>query len=239
MGESNNIEEVFTRLGRWRHLPAYKLEPRADIFFALYLREVIERHTKRTLSEIVIPEFPLRRGTLWGEASKAPNMSVKVDYALFSADSTEVYFVELKTDMSSRRKQQDRYLKVAVQAGFDAIIGGILLIAAKSSEKRKYVHLLHLLAQLGFIEDPGRLISIAFPKGKRGITAGLISLRNLVRRPPPSISVIYVQPLDDDSHDVVLFDEFASVVDEHNDPMSKAFADALRDWKVPAGSIPP
>lgn len=35
------IEEIFDWLDRWRQLPAYQLERRADIFFALYLPEII------------------------------------------------------------------------------------------------------------------------------------------------------------------------------------------------------
>ena len=37
------LEELFARLDDWRHLPAYQLERRADIFFSLYLPDVLAR----------------------------------------------------------------------------------------------------------------------------------------------------------------------------------------------------
>ena len=41
--ESPTIERVFELLDKWRHLPTYWLEPRADIFFALFLPEVLRK----------------------------------------------------------------------------------------------------------------------------------------------------------------------------------------------------
>lgn len=36
------VEGVFNLLDCWRHLPAYQLERRADIIFALFLLEVLQ-----------------------------------------------------------------------------------------------------------------------------------------------------------------------------------------------------
>jgi len=36
------IDTLFNRMDAWRHFPNYQLERRADIFFALYLPEVLE-----------------------------------------------------------------------------------------------------------------------------------------------------------------------------------------------------
>ena len=41
-GECPTIERVFKLLDNWRHLPDYQLERRADIFFALFLPEVLK-----------------------------------------------------------------------------------------------------------------------------------------------------------------------------------------------------
>jgi len=35
------IDELFDKLDEWRSLPAYQLERRADIFFAIYLKDII------------------------------------------------------------------------------------------------------------------------------------------------------------------------------------------------------
>lgn len=59
--------------------PDYQLERRADVFFSLPPRAV-QRLTASEIAEPVIPELPLRRGTLWGEDRSDRNLSVKVDY---------------------------------------------------------------------------------------------------------------------------------------------------------------
>ena len=64
--ESPTIERVFELLDRWRHLPAYKLEPRADIFFALYLPEVLSNHFKRLDLEIEINPMNLSQKLIVG-----------------------------------------------------------------------------------------------------------------------------------------------------------------------------
>ena len=55
---------VFDNLDKWRHLPNYQLERRADIFFSLYLKEVIEEKYHVKLQDTIIPEFPIQLGTL-------------------------------------------------------------------------------------------------------------------------------------------------------------------------------
>ena len=38
-----SVQQVFSLLDRWRHLPNYQLERRADIFFAVYLPKILEQ----------------------------------------------------------------------------------------------------------------------------------------------------------------------------------------------------
>ena len=38
----SKINQLFNNLDTWRHLPNYQLERRADIFFSLYLAEVLQ-----------------------------------------------------------------------------------------------------------------------------------------------------------------------------------------------------
>jgi hypothetical protein len=118
MNTEIQINALFERLDTWRHLPGYRLEPRVDIFFSLYLKQVLEihldvqePHNDDGVLDVILPELPLRRGTLYGEQVDSPNKSVKVDFVLFRADLKKAYFVELKTDVSSRREEQDDYLK--------------------------------------------------------------------------------------------------------------------------------
>jgi hypothetical protein len=61
MNKTIDIENVFDRLDAWRHLPAYQLERRADIFFSRYLIGVLSEITGDDLEEEIIPEFPIKR----------------------------------------------------------------------------------------------------------------------------------------------------------------------------------
>jgi hypothetical protein len=57
-----SVDTVFDHMDRWRHLPAYQLERRADIFFSVYLAEVVQEVTGVPVSPSMIPELPLKRG---------------------------------------------------------------------------------------------------------------------------------------------------------------------------------
>jgi hypothetical protein len=64
----NKINDIFDNLDDWRHLPAYQLERRADIFFSIYLPELLEQHYGFEI-EGLVPEFPLRSRTILLSAS--------------------------------------------------------------------------------------------------------------------------------------------------------------------------
>ena len=142
----SHVEPVFELLNRWRHLPAYRLEPRADIFFALYLPEVLGRHFDIEINPLLIPEFPIKK--------KGDNSSNKVDYlALQDGElAKRAFLIELKTDMASRRDEQDRYLRDAVDAGFKKLVLGVVELCRATDQKAKYVHLLRLLSCLNLVE---------------------------------------------------------------------------------------
>jgi len=118
-------------------MPAYRLEPRVDPFFALFLRDVMAMHFEVEINPTIIPEMRLRRGTLWGESTDSPNKSVKVDYAVFTKDRSKVYLVELKTDEDSFDIDQEGYLKRAQEpdVGFPRLVDGILEITRVTDMK--------------------------------------------------------------------------------------------------------
>ena len=136
------IEKVFEMLNDWRQLPNYQLERRADIFFALYLPEIInkQKFDIEITHDNIIPEFPLRKGTLFLNES---NQSVKVDYAIIT--SSKVIFIELKTDNNSVNQDQIEYLEEVNGTKFAPLIEGIRLIKEKTKQKKKYEHLLEKL----------------------------------------------------------------------------------------------
>ena len=127
VNESPTVGDVFELLNRWRHLPFYSLETRAAPFFALFLRDVLQAKFGTEIHETVIPEFPLRIGTLHDDER---NLSKNVDYVAFSKDERTVYLVELKTDMDSKRDEQDDYLsKARDEIEFGRLVEGVRLSA--------------------------------------------------------------------------------------------------------------
>lgn len=137
-----SVTSLFDLLDQWRHHPAYQLERRADIFFAMYLREVIEQELGVSLHEHIVPEFPIKH--------EHNNQSGKVDYLLAARDHSEVFFVELKTDARSRREAQDEYLGRARGLGFARISRDLVQIMLNTTEHEKYEHLARSMVRLGF-----------------------------------------------------------------------------------------
>lgn len=236
MNDHASLRRLFEQLDAWRHLPAYRLESRADAFFGLYMREVVQAKVGKELHEVIIPELPLRRGTLFGESVPGPNKSVKVDYALFTRARDAVYLVELKTDRLSRRVEQDEYLLDAQRVGLTGIIDGILRIVAAtgSAYRAKYLHLLALLQQVGLVALPeGVLDAEASSLGSL-----LREVRATVSGDPPPVQVLYVQPLADESSLSIGFEEFGSALPE-GDPVASVFKEYLVRWCRQAGEERP
>ena len=232
--------QVFEKLDRWRHLPGYQLERRADIFFSVYLKDVVEEVTGVPLDDEIIPELPLRRDLVLPHRATptSSRLSVNVDYALFAKDRSRVYFVELKTDMGSRRDQQDEYLEAAKCVGFRQILEGICSIAVRTKAKQKYVQLLFALARLGYLSFPDELEAYVFPRPRRGVTKLLEQVAPLPL--DPAVDVLYVQPARrDGADDVIDFATFAEHVGRHDDPVSLLFAEHLGRWRSRAGACPP
>ena len=233
------VSDLFGLLDQWRHLPAYQLERRADIFFALFLPEVLEAHFRRDYPAIkidprIIPEFPLRHGTLGTNTGNGgKNQSVKVDYAVFSKDSPrKMFLVELKTDSGSRRDKQDEYLEQAKNTGLWKLVDGIIDIYTTPSLKsrQKYVHLLKILRELRLVKFCDTLYEKAFPEIKPGVMS--INVENSVES-DTEIQIVYVQPIAE-GHNEIGFQEFADCVEER-DGIGKEFACYLREWTNPAG----
>ncbi|MEN9670537.1 MAG: hypothetical protein RL018_814 [Pseudomonadota bacterium] len=202
MSSSTRLNQLFDQLDDWRHLPAYQLERRADIFFSLYLPEVLFKTKSLGLAEtpILIPEFPCRLETVHATGG---NQSFKVDYLAIAKASNsqpaQSVFVELKTEMGSRNDKQDANLEAAQLKGMQALLKGISVIQDASKEKGKYQHL----------------------EGKLNNAAECAD----------EITIVYVQPINSaNKSNVITFDEFADVVEKHTDLLSLRFAKSLREW---------
>lgn len=235
------LEKAFSRLDQWRHLPAYRLEPRADVFFAAFLPELLHAKLGHYVREPIIPEFPLRRGLLYGEDAAAPDASVKVDYLAVSQDGSHVYLVELKTDPASRRTEQDEYLDLAVKTRVAALVQGVVEIvgATKQVYLPKYMHLLRRMEQLGWLELPEGLVREVCAGHLSGARARLRGIKVLIADGTTSLAKVYVQPEADSGICCISFREAAEVVTATGSPMGKLFAEHLIRWVDTAGAAMP
>jgi hypothetical protein len=229
------LDAVFSNMDRWRHLPAYQLERRADIFFSAYLPDVVAEHMGVEVSPEVVPELPIRRVLIWPEQpSKA---SVKVDYAVFAADRSRIFLVELKTDVGSRRHSQDTYLSKSVDVGFRRIVEGIVEISQATHAYQKYGHLLHALADHGCVRLPDGLDEHLWPRVRSGLGRLLREVEVTVGDDEFAVEVVYVQPRGGQNVEQIIdFEEFAAHVERHEDPVSRLFAGSLRRWTSAAGA---
>ena len=232
---ANDVDTLFELLDRWRHLPNYQLERRADIFFGLYLPELLANRFGQPIAGVV-PEFPVKRDLIW--PSHPTNKSVKVDYVALAEDRRRCYFVELKTDAASRRDTQDHYLERCGELGFTAILDGLISIVKASSAHQKYFHLLSKLAELGCLNLPPELAEFVFPQARRGLREVQDQIETCVDPGEFELEVVYIQPLspENDSDNVIGFEEMASWLDG-KDEMAQVFAEYLRRWTVPAGTV--
>jgi hypothetical protein len=231
----NRIDQLFSNMDRWRHLPAYQLERRADIFFSLYLAEVLEGFTGVPMNPRLVPELPIKRDLIWPD--KPSNQSLKVDYAVFAADRSKLFLVELKTDSGSRRDQQDFYLDQAAKIGLPKILDGIVEIVQATKAHQKYGHLLQILAEHGCLALPPDLLDFTFPKARPGLRKRQQQIEVTVKPAEFEIEVVYVQPTKGCGDESVIdFERFAEVVESHGDQVSQVFASHLRRWVEQAGS---
>jgi hypothetical protein len=201
------IDNLFNLLDKWRHFPSYQLERRADIFFALYLKEILQYKFKHN-SDNVIPEFPIRRGTIGMKIS--PNKSKKVDYVSIDQTKEEVLLIELKTDISSKNDGQDDYLDRAVKMNIKALIDGVILIYSATNKKNKYNYLIDELVGIGWVEKDGK----TFINTSKDY----------------NIRKVYIQP-DGVGEDIINFDDIINALEDIDDGISIQFCKSLENWK--------
>ena len=245
------INRIFDQLDDWRHLPTYQLERRADIFFALYLQEILEHYTGQAIHEILVPEFPLRKGTLLKMAAdeKGQNQSYRADYLALSRDLNQAFLIELKTDRDSSRQAQRLYLRNASRGGLNRLVKGLLDIFKATSSRRKYFCLLEKMEAIGLVTGLD-LMKQAMANQERieGFSGALDEI--VVAKANPKVSLVCIHPEDNPSRkkdkngnsDENTFDHWISfskvikVLEKHSDPFARRFAKSLREWQEsPAG----
>ncbi len=256
-GASRTFADVFRLMDNWRHLPGYRLEARSAPIFALFLRDVLSRRLNVDLHPLIIPEFPLHAVTLYGKEKldemragkkRAPrdNQSYNVDYVAFSRNRQTAFLVELKTDMSMLSRAQEEYLCLARERKLGPLVSGIVEICKESKKRRKYVHLLHHLANLGLVSMDQRdaLYEETFPTPKSGWKKVFESVKATVDGKLQSTRIIYIQPRmpneekRKDDFEYIDFDQVADIVQSLGD-LGRVFADYLRAWRRDPGKLEP
>ncbi|MBD3251053.1 hypothetical protein GF380_01075 [Candidatus Uhrbacteria bacterium] len=219
------IDTLFNRMDAWRHLPNYQLERRADLFFSLYLPEVLEAKLGFPVAQGIVPEFPVRIGTIYPDIPI--DKSYKIDYVAMSADADKAILVELKTEGLSRRDNQDKYLLASREAGFPALLGGVLDIFRATNSKRKYFALLEHMESMGLLRIPMEMKEIMSLPSLQGVTEASHSIE--ITTTATDSVIVYVQP-NGTGDDIINFEDFRAVVQKHDDPVSQRFAQSLREW---------
>ena len=218
------IQILFDRMDTWRHLPNYQLERRADLFFSLYLPEVLEKRLGFPVASQIIPEFPVRIGTIYSDIPI--DKSYKIDYVALSANADKAILVELKTEGLSRRENQDKYLAASRKAGFLALLGGVLNLFRATNSKRKYFALLELIESMGLLRIPKEMKDIMSRSSLVGVTEASRGIQ--ITTTVIDSMIVYVQP-NGNGDDIINFDEFRAVVKKHDDPVSTRFAQSLQE----------
>ncbi len=213
-----DLTTLFNLLTDWRHLPAYQLERRADIFFALYLEDLLTYcgYFSKGDHLTVIPEFPAKQDHM--------NLSDRIDYMVGSDE--RIVYVELKTDNHSIRTEQAMYLHKIQQKKLTAVFSDIITIYETSAARTKYKHLIEKLSRwieytdARFVKDRCRL-------KKEGI--GKIR----------SVEVVYILPTPQQikseqyAHKYICFDTLIKMLRQtryDDDPIARYFAEALGEW---------
>ena len=218
------VASIFGLLDKWRHLPAYQLERRADIFFALFLPDVLNRHLSQrgiAIDPRLVPEFPLKR--------REDNGSKKADYLALSTDHEHAFLIELKTDSASLDKDQFHYLEDAVHRGMHELLRDLKCIvkATEACKRGKYFHLLKALSDLGLIRLPPSLKKRIFSPS-RGPYKRIVDEIKIVSV-PDSLEIIYVLPTATAGFEGIDFGTFAETIEDWGE-IGRVFAHYLRSW---------
>ena len=231
------ICDVFDRLDKWRHFPNYQLERRADIYFAMFLPDVLGKCCGTSINPIIIPEFPLKKDN---------NQSKNPDYFALSADCKRAFLIELKTDIGSVDHEQITYLSNASGKELRDILCDLksIIKATDKESRKKYFFLFQKLAELDLIDLSDRrakcLQQIIWADRSNGLSNCLKDIEVRGRNVCPE--VIYILP--NESSDIpseftqITFKKFANAIKEGGE-IANRFGKSLIRWVEPAGSQKP
>jgi hypothetical protein len=222
MTTDERIDQLFALLTEWRRFPNYQLERRADIFFALYLRDILRHCYPGNDFDLIIPEFPLRYGSIRDkDQGNSSNLSAKVDYVCVDRNNKFCVLLELKTEERSLSKAQFENMENALRKDYEMLTNGVRELLMHTKEKSKYTTLLNYL-DTPLTADHGRAASGTPESGMK-----LAIIKPTANRDacPKDCKVIS-------------FEDVATILNQlpnTGDGLTLSFLKALKDWKEPLG----
>jgi len=245
------IDGLFDNLDKWRHLPSYQLERRADLFFSLYLPEFISKEFNCKIDNKIIPEFPVKLSIIYqnkkvldetfkpDKVNMESNQSIKIDYVLLTETLDTAYLIELKTDSNSINQIQAENLLYTGDS-FTELLSGILDIYCKANistkNRKKYNCLLYNLDDMGLL-DKKNAFKNAYKNNDD--TSKLIHIVNNIKPVPvKKIEKIYIAPsksnlalLNIYRFKLINFEHYAEYINKNNeDHLTGRFYRSLKEW---------
>ena len=220
-----------------------------DVFFGLFLPEVIERRFKVPFGKL-IPEFPLHKGKTRISEDCDDNQSVNVDFAVFCSEpeGKRIFLVELKTDMHSINKAQLCNMVKAKEAKSKNVLCGVIKAARASPAPRKYAQLIWRLSEIGCITVDPTFCDMHMEDQRPGLAGNFRKLRIGKEWSDAAIELILISPKHIDNTDEYPYSEFhrlefaelAELIEGSRPPFGAEFAEYLREWaRSDAGVVNP
>ncbi|QIR75261.1 hypothetical protein FA592_03065 [Sulfurospirillum diekertiae] len=130
--------------------PKAQVERYLSPILGLFLEEILKK-TFHKEYQMIVPEFPIRKGTIAksvGSEQSESNQSTNIDYLMYNQTENKFVFIELKTDSKSFKPSQRKIYEdlKCVAKDKNNIFGQLLYddlekILSKSTSKDKYKYL--------------------------------------------------------------------------------------------------
>jgi hypothetical protein len=132
------FKKVLETLNLNKEFPKYQLERRIDIYFNIFLPDIIKAvYGLQYEVNLIIPELPIKK--------ENSNQSINIDYFCFCENTRTAFLIELKTDSGSCRVDQvSEYIRFR-RDRFPDLLDSIMEIRTASKHKNKYDKLLVML----------------------------------------------------------------------------------------------
>lgn len=160
MSLDQGLDDIVTRLKKWKYYPKYSLERRVDIFLTPFLRALVANKLGGAGVQLVAPEFPLLSDLpKHGARARHSDLSARTanaDYLLKREGPDAPWILlELKTDADSFSASQAALYEVACERGMKDLIRDLAFVQEKTEAKhrQKYQNLIDALPRPDAADD--------------------------------------------------------------------------------------